>query len=185
MSDDVDRAVTADGVADARMATLPKVELHVHLEGTISARTAADLAIARGDEPADVLVLDTERTDGPNYPPPVPRLPPLRRHVPRELRAGARTCGPAHHHGCVRSRPGGARSALERDDVHCGHDGAARLDPGSDVDRAHRRARDSAGHTRRVHPRQPRATSDQRWPAVPSRSRAMRSPRASPSSRSD
>ena len=70
MSAGADRAVTADGIADARMATLPKVELHVHLEGTISARTAADLAIARGDDPADVLVLDMDRTVGPHYPNP-------------------------------------------------------------------------------------------------------------------
>jgi aminodeoxyfutalosine deaminase len=62
---------TSDGaVSDARIVTLPKVELHVHLEGTISARTAADLATARGDDPAAVLVLDTHRTDGPHYPHP-------------------------------------------------------------------------------------------------------------------
>jgi adenosine deaminase len=52
-----------------RIATLPKVELHVHLEGTISALTASGLARARGEDPAQVLVLD-EGDDGPRYPHP-------------------------------------------------------------------------------------------------------------------
>lgn len=64
------RSTMAGGVRDERIATLPKVELHVHLEGTIAAVTAADLAIARGEVPSDVLVLDVERTDGPHYPHP-------------------------------------------------------------------------------------------------------------------
>ena len=42
----------------SRIAALPKVELHVHLEGTIAAATAAALAVARGEDPAEVLVLD-------------------------------------------------------------------------------------------------------------------------------
>ena len=42
-----------------RIAALPKVELHVHLEGTISAATAAALARSHGEDPAEVLVLDT------------------------------------------------------------------------------------------------------------------------------
>jgi len=50
--------VHADGrVSSERIATLPKVELHVHLEGTISATTAAALAEARGEDPHAVLVL--------------------------------------------------------------------------------------------------------------------------------
>jgi adenosine deaminase len=49
---------TQHGILPARVATLPKVELHVHLEGTISAATAAGLARAHGEEPSDVLVLD-------------------------------------------------------------------------------------------------------------------------------
>ena len=54
-----------------RIATLPKVELHVHLEGTISAVTAAGLARARGEDPADVLVLaDGAGADAPRYPHP-------------------------------------------------------------------------------------------------------------------
>jgi aminodeoxyfutalosine deaminase len=61
------------GVGAARIATLPKVELHVHLEGTISASTAARLARARGDDPSAVLVLADDRaatTDELRYPSP-------------------------------------------------------------------------------------------------------------------
>jgi aminodeoxyfutalosine deaminase len=61
-------------VDPARIITLPKVELHVHLEGTIAATTAAGLARARGEDPADVLVLadDGDGADGdaPRYPHP-------------------------------------------------------------------------------------------------------------------
>jgi aminodeoxyfutalosine deaminase len=46
------------GVRRERITTLPKVELHVHLEGTISAATAAGLARSRGLEPHEVLILD-------------------------------------------------------------------------------------------------------------------------------
>lgn len=55
-----------------RIATLPKVELHVHLEGTISAATASALALARGDDPTDALVLDpgTDIATDPRYPHP-------------------------------------------------------------------------------------------------------------------
>jgi len=54
-----------------RIATLPKVELHVHLEGTISALTAAGLARARGEDPQQVLVLDpASDPDAPLYPHP-------------------------------------------------------------------------------------------------------------------
>ena len=54
-----------------RIATLPKVELHVHLEGTIAAATAAGLATARGEDPAEVLVLGEPAPDGtPRYPSP-------------------------------------------------------------------------------------------------------------------
>lgn len=54
-----------------RIASLPKVELHVHLEGTISAATAAALASARGEDPAEVLVLGDAGADGtPRYPSP-------------------------------------------------------------------------------------------------------------------
>jgi len=49
------------GVSPARLATLPKVELHVHLEGTLAASTAAELARGRGEDPRSVLVL----ADGP------------------------------------------------------------------------------------------------------------------------
>lgn len=40
------------------LSGLPKVELHVHLEGTVSARTAAELARRHGEDPAAVLVLE-------------------------------------------------------------------------------------------------------------------------------
>ena len=54
-----------------RITTLPKVELHVHLEGTISAATAAGLARARGEDPAEVLVLAEDTGGGaPRYPHP-------------------------------------------------------------------------------------------------------------------
>ncbi len=53
----------------SRIATLPKVELHVHLEGTISAATASALATARGEDAAEVLVL-ADGDDGPRYPHP-------------------------------------------------------------------------------------------------------------------
>lgn len=55
----------------SRIATLPKVELHVHLEGTIAAATAAALATARGEDPAEVLELGEAAPDGtPRYPHP-------------------------------------------------------------------------------------------------------------------
>ncbi|MEY3020582.1 MAG: hypothetical protein RLZZ272_1566 [Actinomycetota bacterium] len=52
------------GTSALDLTTLPKVELHVHLEGTVSAATASELARRRGDDPAAVLVLD-----GDAYPP--------------------------------------------------------------------------------------------------------------------
>jgi aminodeoxyfutalosine deaminase len=60
----------SERIGSARLASLPKVELHVHLEGTISAATAAALATARGEDPGAVLVLDASRSDGPHYPHP-------------------------------------------------------------------------------------------------------------------
>jgi len=59
----------SDGVDAERIATLPKVELHVHLEGTISAATAAGLARARGEDPRAVLELD-ETSEQLRYPDP-------------------------------------------------------------------------------------------------------------------
>jgi aminodeoxyfutalosine deaminase len=43
---------------DPYLAALPKVELHVHLEGTIDAVTAVELAESHGEDPAEVLVLE-------------------------------------------------------------------------------------------------------------------------------
>jgi aminodeoxyfutalosine deaminase len=40
------------------LATLPKVELHVHLEGSVSAATAVALAEAHGEDPATILELE-------------------------------------------------------------------------------------------------------------------------------
>ncbi|MEX0868780.1 MAG: adenosine deaminase [Nitriliruptoraceae bacterium] len=41
------------------LSTLPKVELHVHLEGTVSAEVASDLARRHGQDPATVLELES------------------------------------------------------------------------------------------------------------------------------
>ncbi len=58
-------------LTDADLLALPKVELHVHLEGTVSAQTAAALARARGEDPAEVLVLAPDATaDDLRYPAP-------------------------------------------------------------------------------------------------------------------
>ena len=52
------------------LVTLPKVELHVHLEGTVSAATARALALGHGEDPAEVLLLD-----GDDYPHPFRDFP--------------------------------------------------------------------------------------------------------------
>jgi aminodeoxyfutalosine deaminase len=49
----------------AELASLPKVELHVHLEGSIRAETAVRLAEGHGERPDQVLVLE-----GAGYPAP-------------------------------------------------------------------------------------------------------------------
>jgi aminodeoxyfutalosine deaminase len=59
------RAATTAPAHDTRdLASLPKVELHVHLEGTIDAATATALAQHHGEDPDEVLLLE----DG-AYPP--------------------------------------------------------------------------------------------------------------------
>jgi aminodeoxyfutalosine deaminase len=56
-----DRAAAAAPTRDTRdLASLPKVELHVHLEGTIDAATAAALARHHGEDPAQVLLLEDD-----------------------------------------------------------------------------------------------------------------------------
>jgi aminodeoxyfutalosine deaminase len=57
-------------VTEAGLAALPKVELHVHLEGTISAATATALAHAHGEDPDQALVLE-----GGTYPDPFRDFP--------------------------------------------------------------------------------------------------------------
>lgn len=48
-------AASTPDAGDLDLATLPKVELHVHLEGSIAADTAAALARRHGEDPEDVL----------------------------------------------------------------------------------------------------------------------------------
>jgi adenosine deaminase len=47
-------------LTDDDVRTLPKVELHVHLEGTVSARTAAALARSHGEDPLEVLEVEQD-----------------------------------------------------------------------------------------------------------------------------
>jgi adenosine deaminase len=54
----------ADTVGAEALRTLPKIELHVHLEGTIDAEHAIALARRRGEDPEEVLELQDGR-----YPP--------------------------------------------------------------------------------------------------------------------
>ena len=56
---------TSSTVNSERLRTLPKVELHVHLEGTIAAGTAAALARAKGVDPHEVLILAGPDEDAP------------------------------------------------------------------------------------------------------------------------
>ena len=56
-------------LSDAALQSLPKVELHVHLEGTVSARTAAALARSHGEDPLEVLEV-VEDGDTFRYPTP-------------------------------------------------------------------------------------------------------------------
>lgn len=56
---------------DDDLRSLPKVELHVHLEGTVAAATAVELAHSHGEDPDEVLVLGEPDEDGtPRYPSP-------------------------------------------------------------------------------------------------------------------
>jgi aminodeoxyfutalosine deaminase len=57
------RAEAPVSLTDEDLRALPKVELHVHLEGTVSAATAAALARDHGEVPRDVLVLADHVTD--------------------------------------------------------------------------------------------------------------------------
>jgi aminodeoxyfutalosine deaminase len=56
-------------VTDQDLASLPKVELHVHLEGSIEAGTAAALARRHGEDPAEVLEVEPDGAGGWRYPP--------------------------------------------------------------------------------------------------------------------
>ncbi|HEU4480755.1 MAG TPA: adenosine deaminase [Actinomycetota bacterium] len=67
------------------LVSLPKVELHVHLEGTVTAETATELARRHGEEPGEVLPL----VDG-GYPQPFEDFAAfvsLYRAVSRQLRS--------------------------------------------------------------------------------------------------
>jgi aminodeoxyfutalosine deaminase len=55
--------VTDPAGPDPELATLPKVELHVHLEGSIAADTAAELAERHGEDPATVLEIELAGPD--------------------------------------------------------------------------------------------------------------------------
>lgn len=52
------------------LQALPKVELHVHLEGTVAASTAAELARGRGEDPFEVLEIEDDDAGGVRYPAP-------------------------------------------------------------------------------------------------------------------
>ncbi|MBW3659625.1 MAG: adenosine deaminase family protein, partial [Actinobacteria bacterium] len=45
-------------LSPAELASLPKIELHVHLEGSVRASTAVALAARHGEDPQEVLVLE-------------------------------------------------------------------------------------------------------------------------------
>lgn len=55
---------------DDDLAQLPKVELHVHLEGTVSADTAAALARSHGEDPVEALEVETSDEGDLRYPTP-------------------------------------------------------------------------------------------------------------------
>ena len=57
-------------VTDHDLASLPKVELHVHLEGSIAAPTAVELARRHGEDPEQVLELVRGDDGGLGYPAP-------------------------------------------------------------------------------------------------------------------
>jgi aminodeoxyfutalosine deaminase len=60
-----------DAATDPLLAALPKVELHVHLEGSIAAGTAAQLATRHGEDPTEVLGVEPDPVaeGGWRYPP--------------------------------------------------------------------------------------------------------------------
>lgn len=57
-------------VTDRDLASLPKVELHVHLEGSIAAPTAVELARRHGEDPEEVLHVVRGADGGLGYPAP-------------------------------------------------------------------------------------------------------------------
>lgn len=57
-------------LSDHELSTLPKVELHVHLEGTVSARTAAELARSHGEDPLEALEVVADDAGDVRYPTP-------------------------------------------------------------------------------------------------------------------
>lgn len=63
-------ATSTPGPGDLDLATLPKVELHVHLEGSIAAPTAVELARRHGEDPEQVLEVVRGEDGGLGYPSP-------------------------------------------------------------------------------------------------------------------
>ncbi|MFA9430000.1 adenosine deaminase [Egicoccus sp. AB-alg2] len=61
---------SAPGVTDDDLVALPKVELHVHLEGSIAAPTAVELARRHGEDPEAVLEVVRGRDGQLAYPAP-------------------------------------------------------------------------------------------------------------------
>jgi aminodeoxyfutalosine deaminase len=62
-----EHVVASRGTADD-LTTLPKIELHVHLEGSIAAGTAAELAARHGEDPTEVLEVEPMPDGGWRYP---------------------------------------------------------------------------------------------------------------------
>ncbi|MBS3942144.1 MAG: adenosine deaminase [Actinobacteria bacterium] len=63
-------AAPSPGAGELELATLPKIELHVHLEGSIAATTAVELARRHGEDPEEALEVVRGDDGGFGYPSP-------------------------------------------------------------------------------------------------------------------